>query len=168
MRIVIELKRGELPDVVLNNLYQHTKLQTSYGITLLAIVGARPKVLSLLQIVELFIDFRRDVIRRRTEFELRKAERAPTSRGPQDRAGSSGRGHHADPELEEPARSAHGTDCDFGLTTIQAQAILDMQLQRLTGSSGRRILDELAELRELIEKLRAHPVERRSDHRHRA
>jgi len=74
MRIVIELKRGELPDVVLNNLYQHTKLQTSYGITLLAIVGARPKVLTLLETVELFVEFRRDVVRRRTEFELRKAE----------------------------------------------------------------------------------------------
>src|SRR4029453_2173415 len=74
MRIVIELKRGELPDVVLNNLYKHTKLQMSYGITLLAIVANRPRVLSLLDIVELFIDFRRDVVRRRTEFELRKAE----------------------------------------------------------------------------------------------
>src|SRR4029434_5289894 len=71
---VVELKRGELPDVVLNNLYKHTKLQTSYGITLLAIVAGRPRVLSLLQVVELFIDFRREVVRRRTEFELRKAE----------------------------------------------------------------------------------------------
>ena len=74
MRVVVELKRGELPDVVLNNLYQHTKLQTSYGITLLAIVGARPRVLNLLEVIELFIEFRRDVVRRRTEFELRKAE----------------------------------------------------------------------------------------------
>ena len=74
MRIVIELKRGELPDVVLNNLYKHTKLQTSYGITLLAIVGGRPRVLSLLEIIEHFIEFRREVVRRRIEFELRKAE----------------------------------------------------------------------------------------------
>ncbi|MEI6245852.1 MAG: DNA gyrase subunit A, partial [Acidobacteriota bacterium] len=74
MRIVIELKRGELPDVVLNNLYKHTKLQMSYGITLLAIVGNRPHVLNLLQIIEYFIEFRCEVVRRRTEFELRKAE----------------------------------------------------------------------------------------------
>ena len=74
MRIVIELKRGELPDVVLNNLYKHTKLQMSYGITLLAIVGGRPRVLGLLEIIEHFIEFRREVVRRRTEFELRKAE----------------------------------------------------------------------------------------------
>ena len=74
MRIVIELKRGELPDVVLNNLYKHTKLQMGYGITLLAIVAGRPRVLSLLEIVEHFIEFRREVVRRRIEFELRKAE----------------------------------------------------------------------------------------------
>ena len=74
MRIVIELKRGELPDVVLNNLYKHTKLQMSYGITLLAISGGRPRVLNLLQIIELFVEFRKEVVRRRIEFELRKAE----------------------------------------------------------------------------------------------
>ena len=74
MRIVIELKRGELPDVVLNNLYKHTKLQMTFGITLLAIVAGRPRVLGLLPIVEHFIDFRREVVRRRIEFELRKAQ----------------------------------------------------------------------------------------------
>src|SRR5438093_1977355 len=74
MRIVIELKRGELPDVVLNNLYKHTKLQMGYGITLLAIAGGRPRVMSLLELVDHFIDFRREVVRRRTEFELRRAE----------------------------------------------------------------------------------------------
>jgi DNA gyrase subunit A len=156
MRIVIELKRGELPDVVLNNLYQHTKLQTSYGITLLAIVGARPKVLSLLQIVELFIDFRRDVIRRRTEFELRKAEaRAHILEGLKIAL------DHLDAVItlirnsKNPVEARAGLIASFGLTTIQAQAILDMQLQRLTGLERQKILDELAELRELIEKLRA-------------
>src|SRR6187455_1838513 len=156
MRIVVELKRGELPDVVLNNLYQHTKLQTSYGITLLAIVGARPKVLSLLQIVELFIDFRRDVIRRRTEFELRKAEaRAHILEGLKIAL------DHLDAVItlirnsKNPVEARAGLIASFGLTTIQAQAILDMQLQRLTGLERQKILDELAELRELIEKLRA-------------
>jgi DNA gyrase subunit A len=74
MRIVIELKRGEVPEVILNNLFKHTPLQSSFGIIMLAIVGGRPKVLNLLELVESFVDFRREVVRRRTEFELRKAE----------------------------------------------------------------------------------------------
>ena len=78
MRIVIELKRGEVPEVVLNNLYKHTQLQTSFGIIMLAIVGGRPRVLTLLEVVEHFVEFRREVVRRRTEFELRKAVAAPT------------------------------------------------------------------------------------------
>src|SRR5437870_2661153 len=74
MRIVVELKRGEVPEVILNNLYKHTPLQSSFGIIMLAIVGGRPKVLSLLELIESFIEFRREVVRRRTEFELKKAE----------------------------------------------------------------------------------------------
>src|SRR5437763_254300 len=74
MREVVELKRGEMPEVVLNNLYKHTQLQMSFGIIMLAIVGGRPKVMNLLELIETFVDFRRDVVRRRTEFELRKAE----------------------------------------------------------------------------------------------
>src|SRR5471030_2414185 len=74
MRIVIELKRGEVPEVVINNLYKHTQLQTTFGIIMLAIAGGRPKVMPLLDIIEHFIEFRREVVRRRTEFELRKAE----------------------------------------------------------------------------------------------
>src|SRR5581483_11092199 len=74
MRVVIELKRGEVPEVVLNNLYKHTQLQLAFGIILLAIVGGRPRVMNLLEMIEAFIDFRREVVRRRTEFELRKAE----------------------------------------------------------------------------------------------
>ena len=74
MRIVIELKRGEVPEVILNNLYKHTQLQTTFGIIMLAIARGRPKVLNLLEFIEEFIEFRREVVRRRTEFELRKAE----------------------------------------------------------------------------------------------
>src|SRR6185436_7416791 len=74
MRIVVELKRGELPDVILNNLYKHTPLQSSFGIIMLAIVGGQPKVLNILELVETFVEFRREIVRRRTEFELRKAE----------------------------------------------------------------------------------------------
>ena len=74
MRIVIELKRGEVGEVVLNNLYKHTQLQQTFGIITLAIVAGRPRVLSLLEVIEHFIEFRREVVRRRIEFELRKAE----------------------------------------------------------------------------------------------
>ena len=156
MRIVIELKRGELPDVVLNNLYKHTKLQTSYGITLLAIVAGRPRVLNLLEIVELFVDFRREVVRRRIEFELRKAEaRAHILEGLRIAL------DHLDAVItlirssKTPPEARTGLVEQFGLTVIQAQAILDMQLQRLTGLERQKILDELTELRATIERLRA-------------
>ena len=102
MRIVIDLKRGEVGDVVLNNLYKHTQLQSSFGIIMLAIVGGRPKVLSLVELIDNFVEFRREVVRRRTEFELRKAEaRAPHPRRPEDRARSPRRGDRADPRGEE-------------------------------------------------------------------
>src|SRR5687767_14667652 len=74
MRVVVELKRGEVPEVVLNNLYKHTQLQTTCGIIMLAIACGRPRVLTLLEVLENFIEFRREVVRRRTEFELRRAE----------------------------------------------------------------------------------------------
>ncbi len=156
MRIVIELKRGELPDVVLNNLYKHTKLQMSYGITLLAIVAGRPRVLSLLDIIEHFIDFRREVVRRRIEFELRKAEaRAHILEGLKIAL------DHLDEVIAlirrstNPAEARTGLMTTFGLTQIQAQAILDMQLQRLTGLERQKIVDELAELVKTIARLRA-------------
>jgi DNA gyrase subunit A len=156
MRIVVELKRGELPDVILNNLYKHTKLQMGFGITLLAIVAGRPRVLNLLQVVEHFIEFRREVVRRRTLFELKKAEAR----------------HHILEGLKialdkldavikliraskTPPEARAGLVASFSLTVIQAQAILDMQLQRLTGLERQKILDELAELTKTIERLRA-------------
>src|SRR5262249_9810774 len=74
MRIVIELKRGEVPEVILNNLSKHTQLQIGFGIIMPAIVGGRPKVMNLVELIESFVEFRRDVVRRRTEYELRKAE----------------------------------------------------------------------------------------------
>jgi DNA gyrase subunit A len=156
MRIVIELRRGELPDVVLNNLYKHTKLQTSYGITLLAIVAGRPRVLTLLEIVEHFVEFRREVVRRRTEFELRKAvARAHILEGLKIAL------DHLDEVIKlirgskNPVEARIGLVGAFGLSTLQAQAILDMQLQRLTGLERQKIIDELAELVKLIERLRA-------------
>jgi len=156
MRIVIELKRGEVPEVILNNLYKHTPLQTSFGIIMLAIVGGRPKVLNLLELIESFIEFRREVVRRRTEFELRKAEaRYHVLEGLKialdhlDAVITLIRGSKTPPEARE------GLIASFGLTQVQAQAILDMQLQRLTGLERQKILDELAELLKTIERLRA-------------
>ncbi|HEY1302753.1 MAG TPA: DNA gyrase subunit A [Vicinamibacterales bacterium] len=156
MRIVIDLKRGEVSDVILNNLYKHTQLQSSFGIIMLAIVGGRPKVLSLLELIESFVEFRREVVRRRTEFELRKAEaRRHILEGLKIAL------DHLDAVItlirasRNPGEAREGLIAQFGLTQIQAQAILDMQLQRLTGLERQKILDELAELLKQIERLLA-------------
>src|SRR5205085_7224953 len=156
MRIVIELKRGETPEVILNNLYKHTQLQMSFGVIMLAIVGGRPKVMTLLELIETFVDFRRDVVRRRTEFELRKAEaRYHILEGLKialdhiDAVIALIRGSKTVPEARD------GLITQFGLSAIQSQAILDMQLQRLTGLERQKILDELADLLKTIERLRA-------------
>jgi DNA gyrase subunit A len=156
MRIVIELKRGEVPEVILNNLYKHTQLQTTFGIIMLAIVGGRPRVLPLVDIIDHFIEFRREVVRRRTEFELRKAEaRAHILEGLRIAL------DHLDEVIKlirgskSPAEAREGLITRFALSLLQAQAILDMQLQRLTGLERQKILDELAELLKVIERLRA-------------
>ncbi len=155
MRIVIELKRGEVGEVVLNNLFKHTQLQQSFGIITLAIVSGRPRVLSLIDVIELFIDFRREVVRRRIEFELRKAEaRAHILDGLRIAL------DHLDAVIalirasKTPPEAKVGLTANFGLSEIQAQAILDMQLQRLTGLERDKILNELAELTALIGKLK--------------
>src|SRR5215207_8143351 len=156
MRIVIELKRGEVPEVVLNNLYKQTPLQTTFGIIMLAIAGGRPKILPLLDVVEQFIEFRREVVRRRTEFELRRAEaRAHILEGLKIAL------DHLDAIIKlirgsrNPAEAREGLMTTFKLSQVQAQAILDMQLQRLTGLERQKIIDELTEILKLIERLRA-------------
>ena len=156
LRIVIDLKRGEIADVILNNLYKHTALQSSFGIIMLAIVGGRPKVLSLVDLIDNFVEFRREVVRRRTEFELRKAEaRRHVLEGLKIAL------DHLDAVIaliraaKNPSEARDGLMTQFGLTQVQAQAILDMQLQRLTGLERQKILDELAELLRLIERLLA-------------
>jgi DNA gyrase subunit A len=156
MRIVIELRRGEVPEVVLNNLYKHTQLQTTFGIIMLAIVAGRPQVLPLLDILQHFIEFRREVVRRRTEFELRKAEaRAHILEGLKIAL------DHLDEVISlirasaSPAEARQGLMTQFALSQVQSQAILDMQLQRLTGLERQKIVDELVELLKTIERLRA-------------
>ena len=156
MRIVIELKRGEMPEVVLNNLFKHTQLQTFFGIITLAIVAGRPQVLSLLDVVEHFVEFRREIVRRRTEHDLRKAKaRAHILEGLKIAL------DHLDTVIKlirgsnNPTEARNGLETQFSLTKLQAQAILDMQLQRLTGLERQKIVDELAELVRTIERLRA-------------
>src|SRR6186997_1765533 len=156
MRIAIDLKRGEVSEVILNNLYKHTQLQTSFGVIMLAIVGARPKILTLPEFIDNFIEFRREIVRRRTEFELRKAEaRAHILEGLKIAL------DHLDDVIrlirgsKNPAEAREGLVTQFKLSPLQAQAILDMQLQRLTGLERQKILDELVELMKTIERLRA-------------
>src|SRR5262245_14410153 len=156
LRIVIDLKRGEVGEVILNNLYKHTQLQTTFGVIMLAIVGGRPQVLSLLEVLDNFIEFRREIVRRRTEFELRKAEaRRHILEGLKIAL------DHLDAVIAlirasaNPSIARDGLITQFGLSQIQAQAILDMQLQRLTGLEREKILNELAELLKLIERLLA-------------
>ena len=125
MRIVIELKRGEIPEVILNNLYKHTSLQQSFGVIMLAIVAGRPRVLNLAELVESFIDFRREVVTRSTQFDLRKAEaRYHILEGLKialdhlDAVIKLIRGSKTVPEARE------GLITQFSLSQVQAQAIL--------------------------------------------
>lgn len=137
VRMVIELKRGEIPLVVLNNLYKHTPLETTFGVIMLALVNNRPEVLNLKQILFHFLEHRREVVVRRTAFELRKAEeRAHILEGLKIAL------DHLDAVIalirnsQSPDEARGGLMRQFGLTEIQATAILDMRLQRLTQSSG--------------------------------
>ena len=156
MRIVVELKRGETAEVVLNNLYKHTPLQTSFGIIMLAIVGGRPRVLTLLDLVEQFVDFRREIARRRVEFELRRAEaRAHILEGLKIALDQLDAVIKLIRESKSPREACDGLVQQFALTQIQARAILDMQLQRLTGLERQKIVDELTELLKTIERLRS-------------
>ncbi len=155
MRIVIELKRDALAQVVLNNLYAHTALQTGFGVTLLSIDGGQPRILNLKEMLERFVAHRRDVVTRRTRFELKQARaREHILLGFQIAL------DHLD-ELIELIRKAADRDVAreqmmqrFALSELQAKAILEMQLQRLTGLERQKILDELAEVQKLITRLK--------------
>jgi DNA gyrase subunit A len=155
MRIVVELKRDAVAQVVLNNLYAHTAMQTGFGVTLLAIDGGQPRVLNLRELLDRFVAHRRDVVTRRTRHELRKArEREHILLGFQIAL------DHID-EIIELIKKAKDRDAArdglvsrFSLSEVQAKAILEMQLQRLTGLERQKILDELAEVQKLITRLR--------------
>jgi len=155
LRIVFEIKKGELPEVVLNNLYKHTALQTSFGIILLAIVDRQPKLMSLVEMMRYFISHRQDVVRRRTRFELKRAEhRAHILEGLnicQDHLDAIIKLIRSSRTTEEAKRELMSR---FKLTDIQAQAILEMQLQRLTRLEREKIVSEYQELKKTIVRLR--------------
>jgi DNA gyrase subunit A len=155
MRAVIEVKRGEHPEVVLNNLYKHTQLQTSFGIIMLAIVDKQPKVLNLLDVMRYFISHRQDVIKRRTRFELKKAEqRAHILEGltiALDNLDAIIALIRRSKSVEE---ARNGLIKEFRLTKIQSQAILEMQLQKLTRLEREKIQKEYQDLLKLIRKLK--------------
>jgi len=156
MRIEIHLKREAIPQVVLNKLYKHTALQSTFGYNAVALVEGVPRTLSLLELVRYYLDYQRQVVTRRSKYELRKAEeRAHVLQGyltaleNLDAVIALIRGS-ADPD---EARA--GLMEQFALSEIQAQAILDLRLQRLTGLERKRIEDEYADLQERIAELRA-------------
>ncbi|WP_447985257.1 DNA gyrase subunit A [Nitrospira sp. Nam74] len=156
LRIVIELKRGEIPLIILNNLYKHTQLQTTFGVIMLALVNNRPAVLTLKQILEAFVEHRREVVVRRTAFQLRKAEeRAHILEGLKIAL------DHLDAVIQLIRRSQSpdiartGLMREFQLTEIQASAILDMKLQRLTQLERNKLIEEYQELLKRMEYLRS-------------
>jgi len=155
IRVVIEVKKGELPEVVLNNLYKHTALQTSFGIIMLAIVEKQPKYLGLIDIMKYFVSHRRDVIVRRTRFDLKKAEqRAHILEGltiALDHLDAIIKLIRAAKNVDE-ART--GLMEKFKLSQVQSQAILEMQLQRLTHLEREKIVKEYEEVKALIARLK--------------
>ncbi len=155
MRIVVELKKGTVSGVVLNQLYKHTAMQSSFGVIMLAIVGGQPKVLNIKEFLQLFIEHRKDVVTRRTVYELRKAqERAHILEGLKIAL------DHLDEVIalirrsKNPQEAKDGLIQGYQMSEIQAQAILEMRLQRLTALERDKIIEEYKEVMALIEKLK--------------
>lgn len=156
IRVVIELKRGEIPQVVLNQLYKHTPMASTFGVILLAIVNGQPKVLNLIQLLSLFLQHRRDVIVRKTKFELRKAEeKLHILEGLKIALDNLDAIIKLIRNSKTPAEALEGLTAKFPLSKIQAQAILDMKLQRLTGLERDKIIKDYEETLKDIEKLKA-------------
>ncbi|HKW86267.1 MAG TPA: DNA gyrase subunit A, partial [Nitrospiraceae bacterium] len=155
-RIVIELKRSEIPLVVLNNLYKHTQMQSTFGVIMLALVHNRPEVLNLKQILEAFIEHRREVVVRRTTFELRKAEeRAHVLEGLKIALDNLDAVITLIRRAQSPEVARTGLMQRFRLSEIQANAILDMKLQRLTQLERNKLVEEYQETIKRMEYLRS-------------
>jgi DNA gyrase subunit A len=143
MRIAIGLKRDQVAEVVVNQLYKHTQMENSFGIIFLAVVNNQPKLLNLKEILEHFIYHRKEIIVRRTRYDLKKAEaRAHILEGLKTALENLDDVVFLIRESKTPAEAKTGLIQNFGLTDIQAQAILDMRLQRLTGLEQEKILEE--------------------------
>ncbi|MCF6266388.1 MAG: DNA gyrase subunit A [Desulfuromusa sp.] len=155
MRVVIELKRDMIPGVILNQLYKMTVMQSSFGIIMLAIVSGQPKILNLREVLDCFIDHRREIVTRRCVFELKKAEaRAHILHGLKLALENLDEVIKIIKGSATPAEAKLGLISRFSFSEIQAQAILDMRLHRLTGLEQGKILEELAQLLKQINRLK--------------
>jgi DNA gyrase subunit A len=156
MRIQIELKRDAVPQVVLNKLFKHTPLQTTFGYNAVALVDGVPRTLPLRDLLQHYLDFQREVVTRRSKFELRKAEaRAHVLEGYLTALDNLDAVISLIRASADPDAARTGLMETLDLSEIQAQAILDLRLQRLTGLERKRIEDEYADLQERIAELRA-------------
>jgi DNA gyrase subunit A len=156
IRMKIELKRDAIPEVVLNNLFKLTQMQTTFGIILLGVLNNQPKIFNIKELLENFIEHRKEVVVRRTRFDLARAlERAHILEGLVIAL------DHLDEVIKliraaaDPATAKSGLMENFNLSVLQAQAILDMRLQRLTGLERDKIIEEYAELKKTIAHLEA-------------
>jgi len=156
VRVVYELKRDAISNVVLNNLYKHTSLQTSFSVNNIALVQGRPEVLSLKDMIKHYVNHRHEVVTRRTQYELKKAEeRAHILEGYLIALDNLDAVIALIRASQTPDEARDGLISNFALSEIQAKAILEMRLQRLTGLERDKIRQEHAELMELINKLKA-------------
>ncbi|MCJ7755114.1 MAG: DNA gyrase subunit A, partial [Thermoanaerobaculales bacterium] len=154
IRVVIELKRDAVPEVVQNNLFKLTQLRTTFGIILLGVINNQPKVFNLKELLQHFLDHRREVVVRRTEYDLARArDRAHILEGLVIALDNLDAVIKLIRGAADPTTARDGLMNDFGLSQIQAQAILDMRLQRLTGLERDKILAEYTEVNELIAHL---------------
>ncbi|MBV8728764.1 MAG: DNA gyrase subunit A, partial [Acidobacteriia bacterium] len=151
VRVVFPLKRGEQAEVILNNLYKQTQLQIGFGIIMLSIVNGQPRELGLLDMVKFFIEHRIEVVRRRTEYELRKArEREHLLIGFQKALQNLDQTIAIIRAAKNPREAREGLIARFEYSEKQAQAIIELQLQRLTGMEQQKIIDELADIQRRI------------------
>ncbi|MEX1140102.1 MAG: DNA gyrase subunit A [Bacteroidota bacterium] len=155
LRVVIELKRDATAEVVLNNLFKHTQMQVTYGVIMLALVGGRPQVLTLREMISHFVEHRNVVVVRRSKFELDEAEkRAHILEGYIIALDNIDAVIKLIKQSKDVESAKTGLMKKFKLSEIQAKAILDMRLQRLTGLERKKVEDEYRELIKLIEKLK--------------
>ena len=154
MRIVVELKRDEVSEVILNNLFLHTQMQGTFGVINLSIVDGQPRILNLRELLRQFIRFRKEVVTRRTIFELKKAkERAHILEGLKIAIDNLDEVIILIRKSKGPQEAKDGLIKRFKLSEIQAQAILDMKLQRLTALEREKIVEEYKEILKLIKRL---------------